>query len=131
MEVITSPEAFEAVKKAMAALVLDRQRHARRLCRQTVGQHLLLDQLVHHPVEQHLVGQLLILRRQLVAGNDHLPQRDLGAVHRGHDRIRAGGFVGIGQHQSGRRQDSGQHGRACGIFQHSNVPLIGHAGARR
>ena len=103
---------------------------AARVAFDRLGEHLLLDQLVEDAGEQALVGQLLILRAAAGAGDDHLAQRDFGAVDRGDDGIGGnvcGRCLGCGSWaETGRAsigQDDSRWRCHVDVFQHSIGPL--------
>jgi hypothetical protein len=54
------------------------------------AQDLLLDELFEDAVEQRLGGQRLVLLRQARAQDEHVAQRDVGAVHGGDDGLGRG-----------------------------------------
>jgi len=85
-------------------LVALRQVLFHRLC-----QKCLLHKLIQDPLEQDVIGQRLILRRQRGAHGDHLPQRHRGTVHIGHNGFGRGvgseGRGGEGHRQRKRPKD--------------------------
>ena len=81
--------------------VLLGQRVAKRL-----HQRLLLDQLIQDALEQHVIGQGLVLVGQAAAGDDDVAKRDVDPVHRGKNGIGGGIFRLGGHRQQGRQRKS-------------------------
>ena len=54
---------------------------------QLAGKKLLLDKLIKDAFPEDIVGQLLILRGKLGAGDNHFAERDLGSVHNGNHGV--------------------------------------------
>ena len=82
-----------------------------------VGEELLVDELVDEPLHQHVVRQVLVLRRQPVAHGDHVAEGDGGAVDGGEHRrgvVGLGRAVGAGGVLGQHRRGQGQPGHEAG-----------------
>lgn len=67
----------------------------------------MLDQLVQNAREQHIGGQLLVLRWQGLACLDNVAQCDLDPVNRGQHGVNTGRILGLGWQHQGERKCGG------------------------
>ena len=105
-------------RQQRATFVFQRNRDPCRIGFISSGKDLLLDQLLQNAFKQDGIVQLLILGRQLIAGDNQLTQRDFDPVNR-RDYIRRRLRVDVAR-------NTGTEDGCCNYgpcFQHSTIPF--------